>query len=500
MKYSVHRCVTAQLSPSRVLTMAVLAGVVLLTMWMKPARVIADSESRIDWATISFDVQRTASNPFETRINALNASRLEELWSFATDGVIDASPVVAANVATGSGEEGSLDLVYVGSEHGTFYAVDARRGRLVWKKALGSILTAPLCEDLPGGVFGITSAPVIDRPSNRIFVAGGDGKVHALDLATGNESAGWPVAVLSDPHQEHVWSGLTLHNGTLYAETASYCDNVPYHGAAVEVDVASAQVVARFFPTGAGGPDGGAIWGWAGASIDPGDGNVYVSTGNALPDSIQTFLYAENIVRLTPDLGLVSNHQPSLVGPDVDFGSTPTLIQRPGCPAQLTVENKSGVLFLYNRNAIEQGPVQQLQMADVNDYEFIGSPAWSAGTNTLYVANSSDSNNAVSPAPAVSGPYRHGMVALQEGSDCRLTLSWQRTGGPAKSVLSLPVIANGVVYYGDGTGNQVLAFNARTGARVWASRAFAGPIFAEPIVVNGRVFAGAWDQIGRAHV
>jgi outer membrane protein assembly factor BamB len=478
-------------STSRVAAMAVAVGVALIIGWVKPAHLIAQAARRIDWTTISFDVQRTASNPFERIISAQNASRLRQVWSFATDGVIDTSPVVATRIAV-PGREDRVDLVYVGSEHGFFYAVDANRGTLVWSKFLGSVQTT--CEDLPGGVFGITSAAVIDRASQRIFVAGGDGKVHALNLATGVESAGWPVAVLADPTLEHVWSGLTLHDGKVYAETASYCDHTPYHGAIVETDIATASVVARFFPTGAGGPDGGAMWGWAGASLDPADSNVYVATGNALPDSIQTFGFAEDVVRLTPDLLVVSNHQPSLVGPDVDFGSTPTLFQRSGCPAQLAVENKSGVLLIYNRDTIAQGPVQRLQMADVNDDEFIGNPAWSSATNTLFVANSSDSNDAVAPAPANPGPYRHGMVALTEGANCQFTLAWQTAEGPAQTVRSLPIVANGVVYHGDGIGNRVVAFDASTGAIVWASPAFGGPVFAEPIVVNGRVFAGAWDQ------
>lgn len=48
------------------------------------------------------------------------------------------------------------------------------------------------------------------------------------------------------------------------------------------------------------------------------------------------------------------------------------------------------------------------------------------------------------------------------------------------------------MHYGDGTGSQVLAFDAIMGAQLWASPQFDGPIFTEPIVVNGRLHAGAW--------
>jgi outer membrane protein assembly factor BamB len=276
----------------------------------------------------------------------------------------------------------------------------------------------------------------------------------------------------------------TIHERlALYAETASYCDFTPYHGHIVEIDVASARLVAGFFPIGRK-DDGAGIWGWAGASVDPEDGNVYISTGNDLSKP-QNFGYAEDIIRLTPRLSVVSNHGPQLIGADVDFGSTPILFQRQGCPSQLAIENKSGVLFVYDRNGISNGPVQRLQIADVNDNEFLGSPAWAAATNTMYVSNSSDSS---------SGPYRHGMVALREGADCRLALAWQTMAGPNPSVVSVPVVANGVVYYGDGSGNQVLAFDATTGRHVWSSPRFDGPVYAEPIIVNGHVYAGAWDE------
>jgi len=183
--------------------------------------------------------------------------------------------------------------------------------------------------------------------------------------------------------------------------------------------------------------------------------------------------------------GLRQSELLGLTWADVDFGSTPTLFHRPGCPRQLALENKSGVLFVYDRDDLSGGPTQRLQIADVDDNEFLGSPAWSAATNTMFVSNSSDSS---------SGPYQHGMVALEEGADCRLALAWQATVGPNPSVVSVPMVANGVVYYGDGTGGQVLAFDAVTGNQLWASQQFDGPIFAEPIIVNGHVYAGAWDQ------
>ncbi len=462
-------------SRSRLCVLVSVIGMLVLITWTLPA---AGASGDIDWPTISFNLQRTGENTSETTISSANASTVHQLWSFHANGVIDTSPVVASHVRIGGAIR---QVVYVGTEHGIFYAIDAATGDRVWKTNLGSVATS--CEDLPAGRFGITSAPVIDRSTERIFVAGGDGQVYALDLGTGALSPGWPVPILADPNQQHVWSGLTLFNGRLYAETASYCDFTPYHGHITEIKVSSAKVVARFYPAGRK-DDGGGMWGWGGASVDPENGNVYVSTGNDL-SAPQDIGYSEDIIRLTAHLRVVSHDGPVLEGADVDFGSAPILFQRAGCPPQLAIENKSGVLFVYDRDYIADGPSQRLQIADIEGNEFLASPAWSAATNTMYVANSSDSS---------SGPYLHGIVALQEGTDCQLALDWQTSVGPSESVLSVPIVANGVVYYGDGTGNQVFAFDALTGAQLWASPEFAGPIFAEPIVVNGHLYAGAWDQ------
>ena len=41
------------------------------------------------------------------------------------------------------------------------------------------------------------------RTGNLVYVAGGDGSVHALDLATGNETSGWPVTGVFDKNQEY---------------------------------------------------------------------------------------------------------------------------------------------------------------------------------------------------------------------------------------------------------------------------------------------------------
>jgi outer membrane protein assembly factor BamB len=152
----------------------------------------------------------------------------------------------------------------------------------------------------------------------------------------------------------------------------------------------------------------------------------------------------------------------------------------------VAAKNKTGVLVTYERGNISAGPSQRLQIANASDWQFNGIPAWSDTTHLLYIGNSSDSN---------SGGFMHGMVALALDANCQLSLAWQTTIGPNFASVSPPTVAGGVVYYGDGSGKQLLAFDAVTGARLWSSRStIGGSIYGGPIVVNGMVFVGAWDN------
>lgn len=188
-------------------------------------------------------------------------------------------------------------------------------------------------------------------------------------------------------------------------------------------------------------------------------------------------------LRLTPTVRVDTQHGPTLVVADVDFGSARILFQRAGCPPQLAIENKSGVLFVYDRNHIADGPSQRLQIS------------------TLTTMSSSRVRHGLSGRTRCM--WRTRAIRVRGHTFTGWSRSKKELTAPARSRLAnpdrdqahppvLPVAATGVVHYGDGTGSQVLAFDAIMGAQLWASPQFDGPIFTEPIVVNGRLYAGAW--------
>lgn len=123
---------------------------------------------------------------------------LQPAWTLATEGYLDADPVVAG------------DLLYLAGWDGRLRAV-APDGREVWQRDLGQTLD---------------SAPLLD--GDLVIVQGWERQVVALDRATGRER--WRFVYPSSPADDHRQGGLLAvgelvlvpaWNGTLYALEAA---------------------------------------------------------------------------------------------------------------------------------------------------------------------------------------------------------------------------------------------------------------------------------------
>src|SRR3954451_15407541 len=181
------------------------------------------------WTTFGFDPERTSFDPLETALDPATVPGLRQLWSTDVAGIVDTQ----ASFVDGK--------VLVGTEKGEEIALAAATGTVLWRRDLGRRQTT--CHDTPGGVYGVSAAAVVD--GGRAYVAASDAKLHALDLATGAEAPGFPVPLGAHPDVEHVWGGLNLVDGRIYAGISSYCDNAHYRGSIVAIDVATARRVAR---------------------------------------------------------------------------------------------------------------------------------------------------------------------------------------------------------------------------------------------------------------
>jgi outer membrane protein assembly factor BamB len=427
-----------------------------------------------DWPTFGFDGQRTGYNPQEVILSQQTVPSLQLQWATNLGAPMTAQPVEATG------------LLYAATWAGMIYAIDPLSGSIVWSKQLGATQTS--CND--SAVFGIIGTPTIDTSNGRVFVVSGDDLLHALDPGTGNELTSYPLQLLGPANaapRTFVYGSPTYNpdNNSLYLATASVCDNPPYHGQVMRVDVtpgAVPRVLRRWFVDGNSGPDGGGgIWGPGGAAIH--HKAVFVATGNALAYPENQF-YGDHVVRLGLDLGVEAANSPNDLGNqanDSDFGSTPLLYHPPGCPPLLAVLNKNGSLYVYNRNAIGNGPTQELFITAPATASFIGDAAYDPNLNHVYVTSNADDG---------VGVFFHGIVALSVQSDCTLALAWQQPIGPNDGgVNSPPITANGVVYAPTGDGSAVFAFDGASGQYLWDSGAVAqGGVLTAPMVVNGQLF------------
>ena len=113
-------------------------------------------------------------------------------------------------------------------------------------------------------------------------------------VASGREvrSGGWPRRVTLDPTHEKIASALNISGGSLLVTTGGYIgDAPPYQGHVVTIDRATGRITAVWnslcsdrhhliVPSTCSASDS-AIWGRAGAVVEPGTGRILVATGNA---------------------------------------------------------------------------------------------------------------------------------------------------------------------------------------------------------------------------
>jgi hypothetical protein len=259
------------------------------------------------------DNARTGKNLNETTLTLanVNATSFGKLFVIATDGKVDAQPLYLPNLNTPS--HGTHNILYVASEHGTVYGVDADTGSAVWQ--VSTLLSGEKPSDDQGcsqvtPEIGVTATPVIDSsagPHGTIYVVAmskdGSGnyhqRLHALDVTTGAEQFGGPQEIQASfpgkgdnssggsvafaPGKYEERAGLLLVNGIVYTAWTSHCDSRPYTGWVISYDQNTlAQVsVLNVTPNGSEG----AIWmAGAGPAADT-SGNVYLLDANGVFDA-----------------------------------------------------------------------------------------------------------------------------------------------------------------------------------------------------------------------
>ena len=244
-----------------------------------------------------------------------------------------------------------LGLLIVATEDDAVHALDAGTGKLVWSRTLGK--PVPL-DSLPCGnidPLGITGTPVIDEPSQVIFLdavvaapSGPKHLVYALSLRDGSTLEGWPVDVgealrkighTFNARDQNQRGALTILVGSVYVPFGGHFgDCGDYRGWVVGISIGNPKSV-RAWSTRA---RGGGIWAPGGISSD--GQSLYLATGNTM--GAREWSDGEAVFRLAPDLHrseatddyFATTDWRSLDGRDADLGSTnPMLLNVPSADA-----------------------------------------------------------------------------------------------------------------------------------------------------------------------
>jgi hypothetical protein len=443
----------------------------------------ASAQTKIDWPTFGRTAERTGYNPFETLLSATSVPQLKMHWLAKLPSNATYQPSLVRQIRTASG---TRDLLVVTLLSGYVIALDAATGDQVW-----STLIAPTQLPCYGKTIsvGIGEPATIDVATGRVYVVDAAGLLHALAIATGVEIAGYPLEIIDNANlAAETWvhfASPTLVGDQLYLTTAAFCETprIAYHGQVIQFDTSTATVAGRYYPMGNGAVHGGGIWGVGGVAAEAGGPHLWIATGNTLP-APQNSGNAEKIVELDRKLNQVAVDGPVLrASGDLDFGSTPLLFKPHACRRMLAAMNKAGLLVVYNRDDIKDGPIQMLQISDGGgSSKFFGMAAYDPQTEAIYLSNPKDSG---------TGPYLHGLVALSVTPACTLALKWQQTVGLNGNLSQAvpPTVADGVVWLAEGNAGQVAAFDAGTGAPLWNSgTTIKPPSYAAPVVVNGQMF------------
>jgi len=486
-----------------------------------------------DWLTDGGDPQRTAWQQQETAISPSSVRGMKLLWKLQLDNVPRQMhalfpPLVAGRADTSTGPK---QIAVVAGVSNNLYAIDADTGTLLWKRHFDRGFTPPfdgrppwtLC---PGGM---TATPVMAPGSSPgtyvVYAVTWDGKLHTLDVATGDELAA-PAKFMPPNGKPYA---LNLWRGVVYAGTSEECGDNPDRLYAFDL----ASKTTSFFD-----PNGGGLWGRRGPSIGT-DGAVYSGTGdNEFEPRLHEFgeaIIAAAFDLSTRRLSLKDYFSPPnsewMTANDLDMNTTGPVFPYAG-REWIVQSSKECRLWLLDsaslggpahRTAAYTTPVmcnEHAQWQSAGVWGALGTWVDSAGARWIAAPFWGPKH------PQFSAPLEHGVVT--NGAVVAFMLL-ERDGHPILSPRWIsrdmnradpPVVANGVVFgYGAGedttqtwtVGGQrieetsgriahsthavIYALDAATGDELWSSgdQIASWNHFSGLSVANGRVYIGTYD-------
>ncbi|MBV9099517.1 MAG: PQQ-binding-like beta-propeller repeat protein [Candidatus Dormibacteraeota bacterium] len=428
-----------------------------------------------DWPTYLHDNARSGASG-EQALNTANATALTLKWSLTTGGSVVTNPAVVGGVA------------YFGSWDGFEYAVNTSTGGVIWKTSLGTT-TDPNCS-YPTTA-GITSSATVYNGA--VYVGGGDSNWYALNASTGAVLWTVPTGDNSVAGAHYNWSSPLIYTATdgntyAYIGIASNCDNPLVQGQLMQVNLTTHAVtnVAKMVPDG--GQVGGGIW--TSPTVDPTTNTIFVSTGtiNQYTQNLAQAIVAVDATTLAVKSVWQLPFQVETF--DSDWGTTPTLTTDTNGDQLLSVANKNGILYTFNRNNIAAGPIWQQQLAVGGECPTCGDGTISPGA---FVSNFTIGNYTGPVLFYAAGNNMYngkgnqgGVWAFNPGTG--QVLWFHPTNGPVLGALSYE---NGLLAYGQGNTAEVT--NAATGQALYDYTS-KGAMYGAPAISHGQIFIGSTDN------
>jgi PQQ-like domain len=304
-----------------------------------------------DWPMFGGNVESTSANPTPTGITVGNVAQLAHR-QIKLDGTVDASAIYLQGVTV---HGGSHNAIFITTTYGKTLALDANSGGVLWE------YTPPSFQALAGTRQITNSTPVADPDRQFIYAASPDGYIQKLAVSDGQPA--WRTSITRLPLREKMASPLKFFQGHVIAVTAGYIgDRPPYQGHVTILDGNSGKLLQVWNSlcsnrSGLLEPNScpqsqSAIWGRAGAVIDPGSGDIFIATGNG--DWNGTTDWGDSLIEIDASATKVlGNYTPAdteeLNARDLDLGSSSPVLLGDDLIAQ---GGKDGKVRLLSRKAI----------------------------------------------------------------------------------------------------------------------------------------------------
>jgi len=504
------------------------------------------------------DNARTGQNLNEKVLTTanVNSSKFGKIFSYPVDGQVYAQPLYVPNVLIPS--QGVHNVLYVATENDTLYAFDADglTPNTLWKVSfisppgvttLNCITLGFECNVWP--ITGITGTPVIDPNTNTIYVLvrtqeSGNSlqRLHALDITTGAEKFGGPVAIsatvsgtgtgsshgkilFSTIHDNHR-PGMLLANGNVYIAWAGQA-----HGWVMAYNAQTLKQTAVFNTT----PNGtlGGVWQSGNGLATDSAGNIYFSTGDGTFDaSTGGKDYGDTLLKVDANLNVLDYFTPMdqacrLLPNDLDLGSGGPLILptqagnfadevieagKGGSPCDLFGSTYAVPIYLVNRDAMgtyHPDGDQDIETIQGTIHGYWSNPAYWQGPNAEYVYYSGMTteagggdylkqytlfNGVVSTAPIGQSPnlFPVGSTPSISANGTSNGILWTIE---RKDILSaLPGTHPAILYaYNAANVSQVL-YNSAQNKQLRDQGGCANK-FNVPTIANGKVYVGTQNEL-----